>query len=88
MIDNVMQLTQKYANKWRDEPEVLWFVYLSAEVGELAEALIGKHEHSADWELAQIAAICLNWLEMRASARNASDKSPGCGAASCSSDRI
>jgi|GEM_PF-3594764 len=33
-----------------------------AEVGELAYALDGKHEHPPELELVQIAGICVNWL--------------------------
>jgi len=38
---------------------------LLEEVGELALAIAGIHEHNVDYELQQIASICLNWLEMR-----------------------
>ena len=35
---------------------------LVEEVGELAAALAGDHQHPPDWELRQIAAIALHWL--------------------------
>ena len=35
---------------------------LIEEVGELAEALAGKHEHSPEYELIQIGGIAINWL--------------------------
>jgi hypothetical protein len=38
---------------------------LLEEVGELAEALDGAHEHPAEVELVQIAGIALNWLRLR-----------------------
>ena len=62
---DVLELTQGHIKTWRDEPQARWLAGLMAEVGELADALHGKHEHSPDWELEQIAAIALNWLDMR-----------------------
>lgn len=38
------------------------YLTLCAEVGELADAIKGKHEHSPQVELIQIAGICINWL--------------------------
>lgn len=35
------------------------------EVGELAGSLVGDHEGPPEWELRQIVAICINWLDMR-----------------------
>jgi hypothetical protein len=51
--------------KWRSKPDSYWFQRLVAEVGELGGALAGDHPHPPDWELIQIASICINWLEMR-----------------------
>jgi len=66
---DVLELTQGHSKTWRDEPQARWLAGLMAEVGELADALHGKHEHSPDWELEQIAAIALNWLDMRNGAK-------------------
>ena len=61
----VIALAIGHRATWRAEPESRWLAGLMAEVGELADAMHGKHEHSPDWELEQIAAIALNWLDMR-----------------------
>jgi hypothetical protein len=37
---------------------------LAREIGELSNALAGKHEHPPEYELAQIAGIAINWLRM------------------------
>ena len=62
----VIVLKNKHQENWRDKPESYWLNGLQEEVYELAGALRGEHEHPADFELMQIAAICINWLEMRA----------------------
>lgn len=61
----VVNLKNKHADTWRNRPETYWFQCLMDEVEELADALIGIHEHPPETELMQIASICLNWLEMR-----------------------
>lgn len=63
--NTVLELKNSHSNTWRDKPESYWFARLSQEVGELGSSLVGDHEDSPDWELNQIASICLNWLEMR-----------------------
>lgn len=65
MNKQVLDLKEKYKTAWRDKPECYWFSRLVAEVGELGSSLADDHEHSPDLELAQIASICLNWLEIR-----------------------
>ena len=62
----VADLANKHNTTWRDKPESYWLARLTGEVGELACSLVGDHEGPIDWELKQIAAICLNWLDMRA----------------------
>lgn len=61
----VLELRRKYSAKWRDRDEHYWMERLMQEVGELASALAGDHDDPPEWELKQIAAICINWLEMR-----------------------
>ena len=61
----VFTLTTQHEQTWRDEPETVWLAGLREEVAELAQSLEGKHEHTPEHELRQIASICLNWLEMR-----------------------
>jgi hypothetical protein len=61
----VSDLANEHRQTWRDMPETYWFQRLVGEIGELGCALAGEHAHSPDWELRQIAAICLNWLDMR-----------------------
>jgi len=62
----VWDLQTKHVNTWRDKAEWYWFARFSEEVGELGGALVGNHEGPVEWELSQIAAIALNWLDMRA----------------------
>jgi hypothetical protein len=62
----VLELKSQHAHTWRDKPEDYWLARLMAEVGELAGALVGDHDDEPEWELTQIAAICINWLELRA----------------------
>jgi len=47
----------------RDEPDDYWYRMLMEEVAELTLALEGKHEHTPDLELTEIAGICINWIE-------------------------
>ena len=61
----VTALAETHCRTWRDDPESVWLAGLMEEVAELAQSLEGKHEHPPETELRQIAAICLNWLEMR-----------------------
>ncbi len=60
--NNARHNEQRWINN-KDSTEARRFLTLSAEVGELADAIKGKHEHSSDVELIQIAGICLNWLQ-------------------------
>ena len=62
----VWDLQTKHINTWRDKAEWYWFARFSEEVGELGGALVGNHDGPVEWELSQIAAIALNWLDMRA----------------------
>jgi hypothetical protein len=63
---DVLDLMIEHGETWRDEPESIWLDGLREEVDELASALNGIHDHTPEHELRQIAAICLNWLDMRA----------------------
>ena len=62
----VLSLQQRHRGTWRDRHEHYWLTQLLEEVAELGNALVGEHEHDPDYELRQIASICLNWLDMRA----------------------
>lgn len=59
-------LQAEHVNTWRDKAEWYWLARFTEEVGELAGALVGNHVGPVEWELSQIAAIALNWLDMRA----------------------
>ncbi len=66
----VLALKDQHKATWRRRPETFWLARLVAEVGELSLALLGTeptkpHLHTPDSELKQIAAIAMNWLEMR-----------------------
>ncbi len=62
----VIQKAWAHRATWRDQPESYWLNGLTEEYLELHLALDGKHKHTPSEELIQIAAICLNWLDMRA----------------------
>lgn len=64
-VTTAFVLRDKHALAWRNMPESYWFLRLVGEIGELGNSLANNHEHPPDWELAQIAAICMNWLDMR-----------------------
>ena len=61
----VMGLACRDRLKWRGEDEVHWYSQLLMEVGGLGRSLGGDLEETPDSKLKQIAAICINWLEMR-----------------------
>lgn len=65
MIQSVLELMEKHSTTWRDKPDSYWFARLVQEIGELGSSLVGDHPHPPEWELEQIAAIALNWLEKR-----------------------
>ncbi len=65
IIEDVIALQQKHKNTWRANTEAYWLARLMQEVGELASSLADDHDDPPEWELKQIAAICINWLEMR-----------------------
>lgn len=56
---------QQHNMIWRDRPDSYWLARLVEEVGELAAALEGRHEHTPELELEQIGGIVINWLEKR-----------------------
>lgn len=64
-ILTIEELVDKHKTTWRDKPESYWFQRLVGEIGELGCSLAGDHEHPPEWELSQIAAICMNWIDMR-----------------------
>ena len=64
-LANVLLLKNKHQDLWRDRDDAFWFARFMQEVGELAGALVGNHEHPSELEMYQCAAILLNWLEKR-----------------------
>lgn len=65
-VDAVLALKAEHIATWRDKDDHYWLAGLAEEVLELTSALEGRHTHSPEVELTQIAAIALNWLELRA----------------------
>lgn len=66
IVEDCIYLVAQHSETWRKEPESYWLSRLIEEVGELAMALNDRHEHTPELELRQIAAIAINWLDMRA----------------------
>ncbi len=52
--------------KWGEQnhPEAMWLAILSEEFGEVAKAMLDADFVSVRSELAQVAAVCVAWLEM------------------------
>ena len=63
--EKVIDLKRHHSKTWRDKPDWFWLLGLTEEVGELSLALIGLRRGPVEWELIQISAICMNWIEMR-----------------------
>jgi hypothetical protein len=61
----VFDLMSAHSTTWRNRDENYWFLRLAEEVGELGASLANDHDDPPELELRQIAAICLNWLDMR-----------------------
>lgn len=60
----IQELVERHKKVWRNEDDWFWLAGLLEEVAELGNVLAGKHADTIEWELKQIAAICINWLEM------------------------
>jgi len=73
----VLELKTRHKSTWRDKPEWWWLLGLLEEVVELVFALVGLHRGPVDWELTQIAAIAMNWLEHRGTRVKRSEKTNG-----------
>jgi len=58
----VLELLNEHAGQWDDKDDLYWQARLTEEMGEFASAVLGRHEHSQDYELAQIASIAINLL--------------------------
>jgi hypothetical protein len=65
VVQEVIELKEKHCKTWRNRSQFYWTVGLLEEVAELIGALVGVHRGPVELELKQIAAICMNWLEMR-----------------------
>ena len=65
VLEQAAQLKEQHEDTWRDRPQWYWMLGLLEEVIELGLSLMGLHEGPVEWELLQIAAICLNWIEYR-----------------------
>lgn len=61
----VIELRRKHQTTWRDKSDWFWLMGLWEEVLELTFSMLGLHRGPIDWELTQISAICMNWLEKR-----------------------
>ena len=62
---DVLALKNEHPHIWKGASEVYWYYKLLKELRELRLVLTKPHKHTTDHVLKQIAAICLNWLEMR-----------------------
>ncbi len=64
-VEATLALKEDHADRWRDRSSAYWFWRLLSEFVELFLALLGLHKDKPEWEMMQIATICLNWLEYR-----------------------
>ena len=61
----VLRLAKDHKNTNRNKSSEYWFSMLLEKVQELNASLLGYHADPPEWELMQIASICLNWLDRR-----------------------
>lgn len=69
VVKEVEKLKNKHSATWQDRSEQYWLMGLLEEVVELIGSLLGLHRGPVEWELKQIAAICMNWIELRRKAK-------------------
>ena len=62
---SIIELKEKHHQTWRDKSQTYWVFRLIEEVVELIGSLLGLHKGPVEWELMQISAICMNWIELR-----------------------
>ena len=74
-LDRVSAMVFDHARRktWHHKDEHYWLSRLVEEVGELAQALNGRHEDPIELELTEIASIATSWLAMRARKEEAPD---------------
>lgn len=61
----VAALAKQHRFTWRMKGKWGWLFGLCEEVAELGLSLAGWHRHPPEWEMMQIAAICVNWMKHR-----------------------
>ena len=71
LVENRVLLLKRHHNTtWRGRSDLYWLFSLIEEMGELALALLGLHDGPVEWELQQIAAIAMNWMEKKRREKN------------------
>lgn len=63
MITEILELKNEHSDTWRDRSNFYWLWKLFGEFVELGLSLCRLHRHFPEWELMQIAAIAMNWVE-------------------------
>lgn len=58
----VLALMEQHKDTWKGAKDHWWWYCLWEEICELELALDGDGDDPPEWELMQIASICLNWL--------------------------
>ena len=61
----IHDVTVRYQEHWRKQPDRFWMRKLNDETSELRRSLKQRHGDTPDLELIQIASTCLNWLDKR-----------------------
>lgn len=63
-LAEIVELANHYdaQRTWQERDEYRWLAGIVEELGELAEALDGKHEHPPETEIKQIASVSINFL--------------------------
>ena len=56
LVQHVLQ------DQWADQVPSFWMWQLDGEIDELFDSMEDRHSHPPEWELVQIAALCINWL--------------------------
>jgi hypothetical protein len=62
IFDLIIKLRLKYSDYWLDKSDLYWLWRIFLELLEVLGILLGTHKDPIKWELAQIAAICINWM--------------------------
>lgn len=59
----VLRYAERHSGRWRDRSDLYWYLRLLQETLELGGVVLGLHDDDPEHEKAQIASICINWMD-------------------------